>query len=228
MGKLVKMLDIGIINRVKGEDYKTKFLNDLIPGEEISGEIFIGEIKKRSIEKSESYEFFVIITDQEKKEKWVCKLVTSYYTETGNIYGEKGGRIYIFIDTLNHVINDQTPNQEDSYSVNFKTLRKAVNDHIPQVTVSAVKSINPHAKYVNLEVINAHSRESVPKTGASSLEENAEENAVIHIANANLKAEGKFTNLQNIAFELKSMMDRDELTELEFKKALKELDALER
>jgi hypothetical protein len=221
------MLDIGIVKRDKGEDYKTKFLNDLIPGEEITGEIFIGEIKKRSIDKSESYEFFVIITDKDKKEKWVCKLVTSYYPETGNIYGEKAGRIYIFIDSLNHVINDHNLNQEDSYSVNFKTLRKAVNDHIPQVTVRAVKSMNPHAKYVNLEVINARSKDDITKQGTYCLEELAEENAVIHIAYANLKAEGKATKLQNIAFELKSMMDRDEITELEFKKALQKLDALE-
>lgn len=222
------MLDIGIVKRDKGEDYKTKFLNELIPGEEITGEIFIGEIKKRSIEKSESYEFFVIITDEDKNEKWVCKLVTSYYPETGNIYGEKGGRIYIFIDSLNHVINDHPLNQEDSYSVNFKTLRKAVNDHVDHVTVRSVKSMNPNAKYVNLEVINAPYKDDMTKQGVSSLEELAEENAVIHIAYANLKAEGKATKLQNIAFELKSMMDRDEITELEFKKALKKLDALER
>ncbi|MCE5213771.1 MAG: hypothetical protein LLF83_03510 [Methanobacterium sp.] len=222
------MLDIGIVNRGKGDDYKIKFLNDLIPGEEISGEIFIGEIKKRSIEKSESYEFFVIITNQDKKEKWVSKLVTSYYPETGNIYGEKGGRIYIFIDTLNHAINDQPLNQEDSYSVNFKTLRKAVNDHIPRAMVRAVKPMNPHAKYVNLEVVDAQTKDNMPKQGVSSLEELAEENGVIHIAYANIKAEGKVLKLQNIAFELKSMLDRDEINELEFKNALKKLDALEK
>jgi len=84
------MLDIGIIGR-KSDDYETKFLNELIPGEEISGEIYIGEIKKTSIERSESYQFYVILTDNDSQRKWICSLVTSYYPETGNIYGEKEG-----------------------------------------------------------------------------------------------------------------------------------------
>ena len=33
------MLDLGIIGRGKTEDYQTKFLNDLVSGEEISCEI---------------------------------------------------------------------------------------------------------------------------------------------------------------------------------------------
>lgn len=220
------MLDIGIITRGKGEDHQTKFLNELVPGEEISGEIYLGEIKKRAIEKSESYEFYVILTDSDNGIKWVCKLVTSYYPETGNIYGEKGGRVYTFIDTLNHVINNEPLNLQDSYSVNFNTLRKAVNDNIPRVTVKAVHPVNPHAKYVNLEVVSAQCKDESSSGGASSLEELADANAVIHIGYANLRAEGKETTVQNIAFELKSMMDRDEISEFEFKNALKKLDTV--
>lgn len=222
----MKMLDIGIVNRRKGQDYQTKFLNELVPGEEISGEIYLGEIKKRSIEKSESYEFFVILTNDEDKKKWVCNLVTSYYPETGNIYGERGGRVYTFIDTLNHVINKEPLNQQESYSVNFNTFRQAINDKITKATVKAVQPVNPHAKYVNLEVVDAEYDDETLNSEASSLEELAEENAVINIGYANLKAQGKEITVQNIAFELKSMMDRDEITEFEFKSALKKLDAV--
>jgi hypothetical protein len=221
----VKMLDIGIINRRK-RDYQTKFLNELVPGEEISGDLYIGEIKKRTLEKSESFEFFVILTDHEKKKKWVCKLITSYYPETGNIYGERGGRVYTFVDTLNHVINNEPLNTQDSYSVHFNTFRNAINDNISRAKVNAAQPVNPHAKYVNLEVVSAESSAATSPILASSLEELAEKDALIHISYANLRAEGKEPTVQNIAFELKSMLDRDEITELEFKNALKKMDTL--
>lgn len=219
------MLDIGIIGR-KSDDYQTKFLNELIPGEEISGEIYIGEIKKTSIERSESYQFYVILTDNDDQRKWICSLVTSYYPETGNIYGEKGGRVYTFIDTLNHVINNDPLNVQDSYSVNFKTFRDAVNDNVSSVTVKAVSPLNPHAKYVNLAVISAQLTDETTRRRPSSLEDLADKNAVIRIAYANIRGKAKEITLQNVAVELKSMQDRDEITELEFKNALKELDAV--
>lgn len=219
------MLDIGIIGR-KSDDYETKFLNELIPGEEISGEIYIGEIKKTSIERSESYQFYVILTDNDSQRKWICSLVTSYYPETGNIYGEKGGRVYTFIDTLNHVINNDPLNVQDSYSVNFNTFRDAVNDNVSSVTVKAVSPLNPHAKYVNLVVISAQLTDETTRRRPSSLEDLADKNAVIRIAYANIRGKAKEITLQNVAVELKSMQDRDEITELEFKNALKELDAV--
>ncbi len=219
------MLDIGIIGR-KSDDYETKFLNELIPGEEISGEIYIGEIKKTSIERSESYQFYVILTDNDDQRKWICSLVTSYYPETGNIYGEKGGRIYTFIDTLNHVINNDPLNVQDSYSVNFNTFRNAVNDNVSSVTVKAVSPLNPHAKYVNLAVISAQLTDETTRRRPSSLEDLADKNAVIRIAYANIRGKAKKITLQNVAVELKSMQDRDEITELEFKNSLKELDAV--
>ncbi len=219
------MLDIGIIGR-KSDDYETKFLNELIPGEEISGEIYIGEIKKTSIERSESYQFYVILTDNDDQRKWICSLVTSYYPETGNIYGEKGGRIYTFIDTLNHVINNDPLNVQDSYSVNFNTFRDAVNDNVSSVTVKAVSPLNPHAKYANLAVISAQLTDETTRRRPSSLEDLADKNAVIRIAYANIRGKAKKITLQNVAVELKSMQDRDEITELEFKNSLKELDAV--
>ena len=229
------MLDLGIVNREKTDNYETKFLNELTSGEEISGEIYIGEIKNRTIEKSESYEFAVILTDHENRKKWVCRLITSYYPETGNIYGEKDGRIYILVDTLNHAVNKDPRNLRESYSVNFNTFRTAVNDNINKIKVKAIKPVNPHAKYVNLEVISAKYKETTIKQGPtkdrtitspSNLEDLADKNAVINISYTNLQEEEKEITVQNIAFELKSMMDRDEITEFEFKNALKKLDTL--
>lgn len=221
------MLDIGIIGR-KSDDYDTKFLNELIPGEEISGEIYIGEIKKTSIERSESYQFYVILTDNDSQRKWICSLVTSYYPETGNIYGEKGGRVYTFIDTLNHVINKDPLNLQDSYSVNFNTFRDTVNDNVSAVTVKAVSPLNPHAKYVNLAVISAQLEDETTRRRPSNLEDLADKNAVIRIAYANIRGKAKEITLQNVAVELKSMQDRDEITELEFKNALKELETVKK
>ena len=222
------MLDLGIVNREKTDTYETKFLNELTPGEEITGEIYIGDIKKKSIEKSEAYEFAAILTDHDNKKKWVCRLVTSYYPETGHIYGERDGRIYILVDTLNHAVNGEPRNSHESYSVNFNTFRKSVNDNVIKVKVKAIKPVNPQAKYVNLEVVSAKYKEETVRHHPSSLEDLADKNAVINIGYTNLKDEGKEITVQNIAFELKSMMDRDEITEFEFKSALKKLDDLQK
>lgn len=175
------MLDLGIVNREKTDTYETKFLNELTPGEEITGEIYIGDIKKKSIEKSEAYEFAVILTDHDDKKKWVCRLVTSYYPETGNIYGERDGRIYILVDTLNHAVNGEPRNSHESYSVNFNTFRKSVNDNVIKVKVKAIKPVNPQAKYVNLEVVSAKYKEETVRHYPSSLEDLADKNAVINI-----------------------------------------------
>lgn len=39
------MLDFGIVAKEETEDYNTKFLSELIQGEEITGEIVVGEFK---------------------------------------------------------------------------------------------------------------------------------------------------------------------------------------
>jgi hypothetical protein len=57
------MLDFGITVQEKMEDYDTKFLNELLPGEQISGEIVIGEFKALPMGGREVAEFYVIITD---------------------------------------------------------------------------------------------------------------------------------------------------------------------
>lgn len=218
------MLDLGIINRGKTEDYQIKFLNEITAGEEISGKIYIGEIRKREMEKTGSYEFYVIITDHENGKKWVYKLVTSYYPETGNIYGEKDGRVYIFIDSLNHAVNNEPRNQHSSYSVNFNIFRMAVNDNISEVTAKAISPVNPHAKYVNLEVINAQCKKKAEKN--VTLEDVAYKNPVIGRGYFNLQGRGEEITVKSIAFELKSLLNQDEITEILYKNALKDLDSV--
>jgi hypothetical protein len=220
------MLDLGIIGRGKTEDYQTKFLSDLIAGEEISGEIYVGEIKKREIGESDSYEFYVTITDHEDKIIWVCKLGTSYYPETGNIYGKKEGRVYIFIDSLNHVLNNTPRNKQDSYSVNFDTFRRTVNDSVPLVTVKAITPLNINAKYVNLEVISAQCKNESMRRISTSLDDLADKNMFIRMAYANLKDRKEEVTVKTIAFELKKMLDLGNITEIEYKSILKELDSV--
>ncbi|HML04567.1 MAG TPA: hypothetical protein VK426_02225, partial [Methanobacterium sp.] len=204
---------------------KTKFLNELEPGEEIEGKIHIGEIKKRQIKNKEVEEFFVIITDHERKEKWICGIVTSYNTENGNIYGEKQGRVYSLIDSLNHAINDTPLNTEDSYTVKFETFRKNINKNVENIKIKAVQSWKPGAKAVNLEVIAAKlSKDS--KSESERIKNLAEINNSIKIAYDNLKIKNSDINKKSIAFELKHLLDYDKMTRSEFKEVLKELDKL--
>ena len=221
------MLDLGIQkgSKDKSDEYNTKFLNQLDPGEEISGEIYIGEMKKRSIKKTEIDEFYSIITDHENKQKWICGLISSYYPKSGNIYGEKGGRVYNLIDSLNHALNKTPMNVQESYSVNFDTFRKNINENVAQVKIKAVQSWNPHAKACNLEVIDAKNK-SVEKPETFDLKHLIHEDPAIKIAYENLESMKKEINKKSLAFELKSMLDKDEIIKTEFKDALQKIDRL--
>lgn len=218
------MLDLGIIGRGKAEDYETKFLNDLSPEMEISGEIIIGEIKQSEIGGPDAYEFYVTIIDQEYMRRWSCKINASYYPETGNIYGKKEGRVYIFIDSLNHVVNNTQRNLQDSYSVNFNTFRGTVNNNINQVTVKAIRSLNPNAKYVNLEIIKAEY--ATEKEQNSNIEDMINKNPVIRMGYENLKDKNEEITVKSIAFELKNILSKGDITNTEYMDALKELDKI--
>ena len=239
------MLDLGIQkgSKDKSDEYSTKFLNQLEPGEEITGEIYIGEMKKRLIKKTEIDEFYIIITDHENKQKWICGLISSYYPKSGNIYGEKGGRVYNLIDSLNHALNNTPMNMQESYSVNFDTFRKNVNKNVEEVKIKAVQSWNPGAKACNLEVVNAKSIEPVEKHDPYDLEQLIHEDPAIKIAYKNLSKTAGFEStkiedfgkLQNrrkeiikksLAFELKSMLDNNDIIKTEFKDALQKIDKL--
>ncbi|MGB9936978.1 MAG: hypothetical protein ACPK7O_04610 [Methanobacterium sp.] len=213
------------INDKKTEHYKTKFLNELKPGEEIEGEIYIGDIKSCKLEKAWVNEFFVVIMDHQKEEKWVCSIITSYYPENGNIYGEREGRVYSLIDSLNHVLNNAPMNKEDNYSVKFDIFRKNINKNVEKVKVKAVQSWKPGAKAVNLEVLNAEllkKKESEDK----QIKKLANQNTIVYLAYEQLEKSSKLINKKSIAFELKHFLDNKKITKIEFKDALIELDKL--
>lgn len=152
------MIDLGIQNgnaNFKDEDYETIYLSQLEPGSQITGEIYLSEIKTKELKGNEIQQFYLIITDHKNKQKWVCGITTSAYTndEIVSIYGEKGGRVYQLIDSLSHALNDTELEHLESYSVVFDTLRKTVNERVEKVTVKTVQSSNPNAKTPNLSVI---------------------------------------------------------------------------
>lgn len=220
------MVNLGIKKAEKNtEEYKTKFLNELKPGEEIKGEIHIGEIKKMQIKIKDVEEFFITLTDHEKHEKWICGIVTTYPPENGNIYGEKNGRIYSLIDSLNHVLNGAPRNVEESYSVKFDTFRNSINHNVSKVKIKAVQSWEPGAKAVNLEIIDAELlklEESEPE----QIKNLAATNNAVKLAYNSLTDKSKNINKKSVAFELKHLLDKEEIIKADFKNALKELDKL--
>ena len=217
------MLDFGIVAKEETEDYNTKFLSELIQGEEITGEIVVGEFKTIPMGKREVAEFYIIITDHENRLKWVCEFTTPYHPETNNIYGEKGGLFYNFIDSITHVVNDTPRNWQDNYSVNFNQFRKTVNQYIRSVTIKTVAPVNTDAKTVNFEIIGAEykteSRKKVPLT----IYDLAEEDPIILMGYASLRNKGDRITVKNIVFELKSLLDDEKITEDAYKLALIEL-----
>jgi hypothetical protein len=153
------MIDLGIQKGSTNydDDYETMYLSQLEPESEITGEIYVGELKSKEIKGKEVQEFYVIITDHENKQKWICGLITSAYfdDDVAKIYGEKGGRIYELIDSLSHALNDTELDQLESYSVVFDTFRETVNKSVKSVTVKAVQASNPNARTPNLKIVKA-------------------------------------------------------------------------
>lgn len=154
------MLDLGIQKgniSFEDEDYETIYLSDVEVGNEITGEIYISELKTKEFKGNEFQQFYLIITDRENKQKWVCGINTSVYTNDGivSIYGAKGGRVYQLIDSLSHALNGTELEQLESYSVVFNTFRETINEKVEKVRVKAVQSSNPNAKTPNLSVVEA-------------------------------------------------------------------------
>jgi hypothetical protein len=217
------MLDFGLTSNKDMEDYETKFLTELIPGDEISGEIVVGEFKTVPMGKREVAEFYVIITDIKNRKKWVCEFTTPYYPETDNIYGENGGVFYNLIDSLNHVVNKTPLNWQENYSVNFSRFRKTVNESINTVTVKALQPDNPDAKTANLQVLHANINTEPETHPPVSIYELAQEDPIILMAYARLRNKGDRITVKNINFELKGLFDDKNMTEHAYHSALNEL-----
>ena len=217
------MLDFGLTDNEDMVDYETKFLNELIPGDEITGEIVIGEFKTVPMGKREVAEFYVIITDLRNRAKWVCEFTTPYYPETDNIYGENGGVFYNLIDSLNHVVNKTPLNWQENYSVNFSRFRKTVNESVSSVTVKAMQSDKSDAKTVILQVIDATIETEPSPHPPVSIYDLAQEDPIILMAYARLRNKGDRITVKNIIFELKGLFDDKNITEQAYRAALVEL-----
>ncbi len=163
------MLDLGISkgngNYEDESNYNKKYLNELEIGEEITGIIHIGELKKRQIKNKDVEEFYVILKNKNEKTKWICGLITSAYHDDGvdKIYGEHGGRVYELIDSLSHALNITELNELESYSVVFDTFRETINNKLESVTVKAVQASNPNAKTPNLQIVKATAKDNTEK-----------------------------------------------------------------
>lgn len=154
------MLDLGIQKAntsFADEDYETIYLSDVEVGNEITGEVYISELKTKEFKGNEFQQFYLIIKDHENKQKWVCSINTSVYVndDVVSIYGAKGGRVYQLIDSLSHALNDTELEQLESYSVVFDTFRETINEKVDKITVKAVQPSNLHAKTPNLSVVGA-------------------------------------------------------------------------
>ena len=219
------MFDIGIRDKSSTENYKIKYLNELVPGEEISGEIYIGEMKKRVVQKKEIDEFYIIITDHETQLKWICGFTPSYYPENGTIYGEKGGRLYTFIDSLSHILYRTPKDSKDSYSLIFEIFRNSINNEISRITVKAIPSKKQKSisKYVNLEVVSLDLKNKgnmIPST----LIDVTKEYPQMRMAVTNLKDRGDEVNPETVTQEFKSMLDKKEIKKREYEHGIKEIE----
>lgn len=217
------MLDFGITAQEKMEDYTTRSLKELTSGDEISGEIVVGEFKTVPMGKREVAEFYVVITDHEQRQKWVCEFITPYSPETDNIYGENGGLFYTFMDSLNHVINHTPLNWQENYSVNFTRLRNLVNEYVSLVTVKAVPAVNPEEKTVNLQVLDAQVNTQSEKPSIESIYDVAQKDPIVLMAYTHLRNKGERRTVKNIRFELKALLDDGKITDHAYQTALEEL-----
>jgi len=220
------MLDFGIADQAEMENYTTRSLKELAPGDEIEGEVVVGEFKTIPMGKREVAEFYVVITDHENHQKWVCGFTTPYSPETDEIYGENRGLFYTFIDRLNHVVNHTPLNWQENYSVNFTQLRSRINEYISTIRVKAVPAFNQE-DMVNLEVLSARIHSTSKKNGPVSIYDVAMEDPIILMAYTHLRNKGERRTVRNIRFELKALLDDEKITEHAYHTALDELKIVE-
>ncbi len=153
----MKKLDFGEArdSYVDTKDFESYSLNELVPGDKIIGEIYITDFRI-SKESGEEY-FTVLITNYKKELKWAITFYpTLYYNEDGNdpkIYGKKGGRLYIFLDTFMSIVMKEDVNKKPYRSYYFEQFRETVNRVVTKVEVEAIKSKHENAKSPNVRFL---------------------------------------------------------------------------
>jgi hypothetical protein len=155
------MVDLGIQTKNSGfddEHYAVTYLSDLSVGDEITGNVSISPLKEREFRGNLVNQFYLIVSDHENERKWVCSINTSVYDNDGilSIYGTQDpdpGRVYIIIDSLNHILNGTPEGEKESYSVVFDTFRNTINNEVSKIKFKAEQPKNPNAKSVNIRAI---------------------------------------------------------------------------
>lgn len=132
------------------------------PGEKLQGEIFIGELK---VAKNGNVFFSVIVTSHEEEEKWVVtyfsptlilndKIIKDIdameAVERGEegivLYGKKGGRPYILMDTLMGNLFNKPIGEAPYQSAQFDKFRQGVNNMVLGVEAEMLEPTHPLAK----------------------------------------------------------------------------------
>lgn len=214
------MLDLGLIDYENLEKYDTKYLNELVQGDEIKGEIAVREFKNAPSQRRDVAEFYVVVTNRESHLKWVCEFAASYSPESDILFMEYGGLFYNFFDSLNHVINERPLNWRKNYQVNFSRFRNTVNHSISSITLKAVKT---GEGAVNLVVVNAEIAAVTRKRSSLTIYDLAQKNSVILKAYTSLRNRGDRITIKNIQLQLKSSLDDGNINEDSYRAALDEL-----
>jgi hypothetical protein len=149
-----------------GDDYEVKYPSQLNFGDTISGEIYIGEVKDKEIKGKPVKEFNTILTDHENKTKYIISIIGKIEYDGNNdkdsptIYGEKGGRVYDYIDSLENVLNGLKRNEQEAHVYYFNDLRNQVNENVEKVTMKLIQSSHPNARAPNVVFTEAVMQET--------------------------------------------------------------------
>lgn len=160
---MVDLNDFGVKDsgsNYEDDGYEVYYPKDIEPGDIIEGEIFLSEVKPwESPEGETQMKMSVIITSHEEEEKWIYTFWNpKLYTDdvpTGMLYAKKGGKLYLFIDSLlSSMFKDVVRDESKYHSVDFVKFRESINNKILSVTAQAIKPTHFNAKAPNIIVTN--------------------------------------------------------------------------
>ena len=76
------MFDLGIqegTGNFDDDEYTVFYLSDLEPGVEITGDLYISDLREDQYNGKSIQKFYLIVIDHLKEVKWVCSINTSVY-----------------------------------------------------------------------------------------------------------------------------------------------------
>lgn len=155
-GDIMNLNDFGVLKyenhgSKNTDDYETKYMQDIDEKDHITGEISISPIKDGEFGKK----FYIWIIDHDGEEKWGIKIQNPFIIEEDGVTKiyTKDGRLYKFLDSLFKEILGTKYKKHNSYTIDFEIFRESIKTTIKNITVHAVPSEHPKAKYPDFEVI---------------------------------------------------------------------------